>query len=91
MVAAQRVIGRNFDEDDADTVRILDPHLSQSPRLGYWLTQDVNAGGCQPRVLGLDIPYLEPDHQRVPGSADGAAGDLQKTCAKKEDHARIGR
>ena len=68
-VAAQRVIGGNFDQDNGDAVRVLDPHLSQSPRLVYRLTQDPNAGRCQPHMLGIDIPYLEPHHHRVPGTS----------------------
>jgi hypothetical protein len=83
--------GGDFDEDDPDAVGVLDPHLSQSPGLGYRLTQNANPGRGQPLMLGVDIPHLEPDHHRVPGSAVGVPGALQEACAEKEDHPGIGR
>jgi hypothetical protein len=49
------------------------------------------AGRSQPLMLGVNIPHLEPEHHRVPGSAIRVPGDFQKACADKEDHPGIGR
>jgi hypothetical protein len=50
---AQWVIGGDFDEDDPDAVGVLDPHLSQSPGLGYRFTQNANADRSQPLMSAL--------------------------------------
>src|SRR5215472_10792844 len=71
-VAAERVIGGHLDQDDPDAVRVLDPHLGQSPGLGDGLAHDPNPRRAQPLVLGAHIPYLEPDHHR-PRPGAGAA------------------
>src|SRR6266567_643388 len=44
-VAAERMIGGNLDENDPDAIRVLDPHLNQTPGLGLGPAQDMNAGG----------------------------------------------
>ena len=43
---AQRVIGGNLDKHNWDAVRILDPHLDQSPRLSGKPAQNTNAGAA---------------------------------------------
>ena len=65
------MIGGNLDQDDADAVGVLDPHLDQAPRLCCGLPDDADSGRGQPGVLGADIPDLDPDHHRAPrrGSA----------------------
>jgi hypothetical protein len=83
------VIGGNLDEYDPDAVRVLDPHLDQSPGLCYGLPEDTNSCRNQPVVLCVNITYLKPDHHRVPGRADRAAGDLEESRAEKEHHPGI--
>ncbi len=39
------MIGGNLDENDPDAIRVLDPHLNQTPGLGLGPAQDMNAGG----------------------------------------------
>src|ERR1700728_3804739 len=41
-VAGERVIGGNLDEDDPDAIRILEPHLDQSPRLHRGGSENAN-------------------------------------------------
>jgi hypothetical protein len=83
-VAAEWVVGGDFDENDPDAVGVLDPHLGQSPWLGYWLAQDVDSGCCQAFVFGVNIPYLEPDHQRTVPGVIGLPGDFQQALAEEE-------
>ena len=85
------MIGWDFGQDDLDTVGVLDPHLGQSPRLGYRFTNNAGTGRGQPLMLSANIPHLEPDHHRVPGSARRVAGDFQEPSAEKEDHPGIAR
>jgi hypothetical protein len=56
------VIGGNLDQDDLDAVGVLNPHLDQAPRLGYWLPDDRDSSRDEPGMLRLDIPHLDPDH-----------------------------
>jgi hypothetical protein len=58
------VIGGNLDQDDADPIGILDPHLDQAPGLGCGRPDDGDSGGGQPGVLGVNVPYLDSDHHR---------------------------
>jgi len=43
-----------------------------------------------PGVLGVNVPYLDPDHHhRAPGKAGGTPGDLEQSRAEEEHHAGI--
>src|SRR5207249_1515749 len=57
---AQRVLGRDFDDRDAHAVRILDPHLVESPRLALWRAEHGDAGVREHAVRGLQTPNLPP-------------------------------
>jgi len=83
------VVGGDFHQNDPDAVGILDPHLGQSPWLGYGLTQHAHARRQQPLVLGGEISHLEPDHDAGPGSAITAPRHFEKASAQKEDQAGI--
>jgi hypothetical protein len=88
-VTAQGVTAGHLDQDDADAVGVLDPHLDQSPGLGHGFPDDGDAGCGQPRVLGVDIPHLDPDHHRPPGRTGRAPGDLEQSLAEEEHHPGI--
>jgi hypothetical protein len=90
-VAPERVIGRNFHENDPDAVRVLEPHLDQSPGLDRGGSQNVNASPSQPLMLSMNVPHLEPDHHRVPGRARGAPGYLKQSRTEEEHHGGISR
>jgi hypothetical protein len=83
------VIGGNLDQDDADAVGVLDPHLDQAPRLCCGLPDDGDSGRGQPGVLGADIPYLDPDHHRAPRRAGRMPGDFEQGLAEKEHYPGI--
>ena len=85
------MIGGYFDENDPDAIGVLDPHLGQSPGLCGRFTQDVNASRSEPVVLGVNVPYLEPDHHRAPRSARRVPGDFQEAWAEEEHHRGISR
>jgi hypothetical protein len=78
------VIGRDLDQDDADAVGVLDPHLDQAPGFRHWLPHDRDSGRGQPGMLGADIADLDPDHHRAPGRAGRVPGDLKQSLAKVE-------
>ena len=86
---AERVIGGNLDQDDLDAIGVLDPHLGQAPGLGRGPPDDGDPGRGQPGVLGVDIPYLHPDHHRLPGRARPVPGDLKQAGAEEEHHPGI--
>src|SRR5271166_6363001 len=88
-VAAQRVVGRNLDEHDAEAIRVLDPHFGQPPGLRRGLAEDRNSGRGEPVALGVDIPHLEPDQHRAPGGAGRVSGDLEQPRAEEEHQPRI--
>jgi hypothetical protein len=83
------VTGRNLDQDYADTVWILDPHLDQPPRLRFGSAEDEDSGGGQPVVLGPNVAHLHPDHHGLPGRAGGLPRDLEQSWAEEEHHAGI--
>jgi hypothetical protein len=83
------VIDRNLDENDPDALRILDPHLDQSPGLGHGLSENTHAGRRQPFVLSMNVSHLEPDHQRAPGGPRSPPGHFQQSRAEKEHHSRV--
>jgi len=83
------MISWDLDEDDPDAVGIFDPHLRKSPRLGYRLAQDRNAGREQPSVFGVDVTNLQPDHHRVSGGLIGVPGDFQEATTEEEHNAGI--
>ena len=78
------MIGGNFDEDDADAVRVLDPHFGQSPGFRCGPSEDMSSCRSQAVVLYVNIAYLEPDHHRAPGRAGRVAGDLEQSRAEEE-------
>jgi hypothetical protein len=82
------VIGGNLDQDDPDAVRVLDPHLDQSPELRCRFSDDADGFG-QPGVLGVDIPYLDPDHHRAPRRAGRVPGDFEQSLTEEEHHSGI--
>jgi hypothetical protein len=43
----------------------------------------------QPGVLGMNVPHLDPDHDRVPGRAGRGPGDFEQSRAEEEHHAGI--
>src|SRR5580698_6306972 len=83
------MIGGNLDQDDPDAVRVLDPHLGQSPGLCRGLPQNPDTSRCQPFMLSVNIAHLEPDHYRVSGMARSLARYFQQSRAEKEHHGRI--
>ena len=83
------MIGGNLDQDDPDAIGVLDPHLDQSPRLCCGFPDDADSGCDQPGVLGVDIPYLDPDHHRVPGRAGRVPGNFEQSRAQEEHHSGI--
>jgi hypothetical protein len=80
------VIGGNLDENDPDAIRVFDPHLDQAPGLHRGLSENSNSCRSKPLMLCVNIPYLEPDHDRVPRRAAPAAGDLEQSRAQEEHH-----
>jgi hypothetical protein len=66
------VIGGKLDQDDLDAIGVLDPHFGQAPGLGGGFPDDGDCGRGQPGVLGVDIPYLRPDHHLL-GVAENRA------------------
>jgi hypothetical protein len=83
------VIDGNLDQYDPDAVRVLDPHLGQSPGLGHGLPQDPHTGRGQPFMLGVDVPHLKPDHHRPLGGPRAATRYLQQSLAEKEHRGGI--
>jgi len=83
------VIGGDLNHDDPDTVGVLDAHLGQPPGLGHGPPDDRYSGRGQPGMLLADVPHLDPDHHRAPGSAGRLPGDLKQSLAKEENHARM--
>jgi hypothetical protein len=83
------VIDRNLDENDPDAVRIVDPHLGQSPGLGHGLSENTHADRRQPFVLSTNVSHLEPDHQRARGGTRSLPGHFQQSRAEKEHHSRV--
>ena len=81
--------GGNLDQDDPDSIGVLDPHLDQAPGLDCGFPDDRDSGCGQPGVLGVDIPYLDPDHHRAPGRAGRVPGDFEQPRAEEEHHAGI--
>jgi hypothetical protein len=51
--------------------------------------EDGDSSRGQPGVLGVDIPYLNPDHHRVSRRAGHVPGDLEQSRAEEEHHPRI--
>ncbi len=78
------MVGWNLDQDDPDAVRILDPRLDQTPRLGYRIAHDRDSGRGQPGMLGVHIADLDPDHHRTAGRAGRGPGDLEQPLAEEE-------
>jgi hypothetical protein len=64
-------------------------HISVRPGLGCGSPGDGDSGHGQPGVPGVDIPYLDPDHHRVPGRAGRVPGDPGQARAEEEHHPGI--
>ena len=90
-VTAERVTGRNLDQDDPEAVGVLDPHLDQAPGLRHRLPQDRDSGRGQPGMLGVNIADLDPDHHPGPGRAGRVPGDLEQPLAEEEHQRGITR
>jgi hypothetical protein len=86
----ERVIGGDLDEHDTDPIGIFDPHLNQTPRLGAWLLDHADADRGQPLMLSVDIPDLDPDHQRCSRRLGRTPGHLKKARAEEEHQPRAG-
>src|ERR1022692_3864701 len=71
---AQWVIRWDFNQDDLDAVRVLDPHLSQPPELGHRLAQDADPSCGQPLVLSASIRHMEPDVGVLAAGGRGGGG-----------------
>ena len=69
--------------------RVLNPHFDQPPGLRGGTPDDRDSGRGQPGVLGVDIPYLDPDDHRVPSRVGHVPGDLEQSRAEEEHHPRI--
>jgi hypothetical protein len=79
------VIGRDLDEHDTYTVRILDPHLDQAPRLRPGVTRDLHSRRHEAFVLGSYVTDLQPDPKRSGWLVVGCTGYLKQSLAKVED------
>jgi hypothetical protein len=88
-IAPQWVLGRDFDENDAYSVRISDPHLQQTPRLPFRCTHNLNTGRLKAPVLGTEIPDLYPEGEIASRCPIPDAGDLQVAPAEEENQPRI--
>jgi hypothetical protein len=66
-------------------------HISIKPQGSVcWPPEGGDSGGGQPAVLGMNVPYLDPDHhRREPGRASRVTGDLEQSRAEEEHHAGI--
>jgi hypothetical protein len=65
-------------------------HISIKPQSSVaGAPDDGDTGRGQPGVLGVDIPYLHPDHHRVPSRAGRVPGDLEQARAEEEHHPGI--
>ena len=81
------MIGGNLDQDDLDAIGVVDPNFGQAPGLGCGPPDDGDSGRGQPGVLGVDVPYLDPDHHRLPGGRAGRVpGYLEQARAEEEHH-----
>jgi hypothetical protein len=45
---------------------------------------DGDSGRHQPGLLGVNIPYLDPDHHRLPRRAGRVPGDFEQSRAEEE-------
>jgi hypothetical protein len=85
------VIGRYFDQDDGEAVRVLDPHLSKAPWLYLRPAKNASAGCTEPVMFSAHLPDLEPNLHRLLRWAGRTPGDFQQSAAEKEHHRRVGR
>jgi hypothetical protein len=83
------VIVGNLDKDDGHSVGVLDPHLQQAPGLPPWPANHGDPGGQQPLALSLDIAYLNPHGQAIPGSVGGPTAHFEEAVSQEEDQARV--
>ena len=67
----------------------LDPHFGQAPGLHCRALDDRDSGRSQSGVFAAHIPYLDPDHHRVPGGAGRVPGNLEEPLAEEEHRPRM--
>ena len=79
-VAAQRVVGRHLHEHDRQPVGVLDPHLDQPPRLLPRRADDRDTRRRQPRLLGGDVPDLEPEGEPRGGGSPACPDTSSGPC-----------
>jgi len=82
-------LGWDFNENDAYSVRISDPHLQQTPRLPFGCTHDLNTGRLKALVFGTEIPDLYPEGEIASGCPIPDSGDFQVASAEEETQPRI--
>lgn len=83
------MLGWDFNEHDAYSVRISDPHFQQTPRFQFRCPHNLNTGRLKALVFGRDVPDLYPEGEIATGSPIPGSGDLQVTSAEKENKPRI--
>ncbi len=90
MVAAQRVIRRDLDEDEDEAVGIRGAELDESPGLAHGRLHDPYVGCGEASLERGDVAHLEPE---LGGrSRGGVAGprQLEEASAQEEDDAAAG-
>lgn len=84
LVAAERVVPGDLDQDDAHPVRVLDPHLVEAPHLPLRFAHDAHAGGHETVMLGADVADLEPQRDRLTRRCGRPSADLEQAVAEEE-------
>lgn len=79
----------NLEQNNSYAVRILDPHLHQSPGLLLAATHHRHCRGQQPSTLRFDVTHLYPKGQAVPECMSRPATNLEEAAAEKEHQARV--
>jgi hypothetical protein len=87
LVSPQRMVVRDFDDDDQNSIRIRDPHLHQPPRLAPRFAENRYTGVQQSPMLGVYISDLDPQRDRVSRRIRRPTADLEKTVAQEEHQA----
>jgi len=87
LVSPERVVVRDLDHDDTDTVRVRDPQFHESPRLSPRFAEDRYTGVQQTPMLCVHVSHLHPQSDHSARRLYRPTADLEKTVAQKEDHA----
>lgn len=90
-IAAERMVIGDFDQDETQSVGILDPRLDQSPRLLLRCAEDSHARCQQAMVLLAHVADLQPQRRGWAGALGGSAGDFEEAAAEEEHQAGVGR